>query len=64
MQLSDLKSNPHDGKIHRDLIDHTVGVPFYPLTGSEYYKLLHLNRFHGSTHINDKHNKNNEKKIG
>ena len=63
MQLSDLNSKPHGGKILRDLIDCAIGVRFYPTLGSEDYKILRLGRFHGSTHINDNHIKNYKKKI-
>ena len=63
MQLADLKSKPHGGKILRDIIERTTGDFFYPFQGSEHYNLIRLNMFHGSTHINDKHRKNDETKI-
>ena len=63
MQLSHLYSNPHGRKNLRDIIDHAIGVRFYPTPGSEHYKLLCLYRFHGFTHINDDHRNNNENKI-
>ena len=47
IQLADLNSNPHGGKILRDLIDHAIGSRFYPNTGSKQYKLLWLDQFHG-----------------
>ena len=40
MHFADLKSKPHGRKILRDLIDHVIGVCFYPPPGSENYKLL------------------------
>ena len=63
MQLADLKSKPHGGKILRDIIELTTGDFFYPFQGSEHYKLFRLKMSHGYTHINDKHGKNNETKI-
>ena len=63
MQLADLKSKPHGGKILRDLIERVIGLCFYTSPGSEQYKLLHLERFHGSNKINDNHRDNYEKKI-
>ena len=63
MKLSDLNSNPHGVKSLRDLINFKIGFLFYPTPGSEHYKLLQLDRFHGYTHINDNHRKNSEKKL-
>ena len=34
MQLADPNSKPHGGKIIRDIIEHTIGVRFYPPPGS------------------------------
>ena len=63
MKLSDFNSKPNDGKILRYLIERVIGVRFDPPPGSEYYKLISLNSFHVSTHINDKHSKHNKKKF-
>ena len=63
MQLAYLNFKPHGGKILIDLIDHVIGVCFYPPPGSEHYKLLHPDKFHGSTHINDEYRNNDNKKI-
>ena len=45
----------------RDLIDRAIGVRLYTPPGSEHYKLLYLDWFHGSTHHqappNDKYTK-------
>ena len=62
MQLADLNSKPHGGKILRDLIYRVIGVCFYPPPVSEYHKILLLDRFHGTSHINNSHRKNNEMK--
>ena len=40
MQLSYINPKPHEGNIMRGIIDHTIGVRFYPPPGSEHYKLL------------------------
>ena len=53
MQLADINSKPHVGKILKDLIERVIGVCFYPPPVPEHYKLLCLDRFHGYTHIND-----------
>ena len=63
MQLADLNSKPHGGKILRDLIDHKIGVRFYLTPGSEHYRILRLNNFHASTHINDNHSNYDNKKM-
>ena len=67
MQLANLNSKFHGVKILRDIIDCAIGVRFYPPPGSEYYKLICLDRFHGSTchqtPSNDKHIKNDEKRV-
>ena len=63
MQLSDLNSNPHGRKSLRDIIYHAIGVHFYPPPGSEHYKLIFLEKFHGTSHIIDNHRKNNKTKI-
>ena len=60
MQHSDLNSKPHGRIILRDLIDRAIGSCFYPPTGSEHYKLIQLDQFHGPSHINDNHKNNNE----
>ena len=60
MQLSDLTSKPHGRKILRDLIDCAIGSFLYPPTGSEHYKLLQLDQFHGPSHINNNRKKNND----
>ena len=61
MQLADLNSKPCGVKRHRDIIDRAIGINLYPPTESEHYKLLRLNKFHGSTYhqtpYNDKHRK-------
>ena len=63
MQLVDINSKYHGGKILRDIIDCAIGFHFYYIPGLEHYKLLFLDRFHGSTHTNDNHINNNENKI-
>ena len=63
MQPADLNSNPHSRNIIRYLIDRTIGLRVYPCPGLEHYKLLHLDNFHVSTHVNDTHSKNNKTKI-
>ena len=63
MQLADLKSKPHSGKSLRYLIDRAIGVRFYTPPESEHYKLLQLDQFHGTPHINDNHRNNNETKL-
>ena len=62
-QLADINYKPYGGKIFRYLIDRMIGARFYPHPGSEHYKILHLDRFHVSTHINDKHCRNYVTKI-
>ena len=62
MQLSDLNSKPSGIKSLRDIIYRAVVSHFYTHPGSKNYTLLFLNRFHGSTQINDKHSKNDERK--
>ena len=62
MQLAGLNSKPHGVKSLRDIIDRTIGFCFYPPPVSEHYKLLHLEKFHESTDINNKHKNNNETK--
>ena len=61
MQLADIKSNPRGGKILIDISDRAIGVRVYPPSGSEHYKLLRLDRLHGSTchqkPLHDKHSK-------
>ena len=63
MQLSDLNSKPHGGKILRDIADRAIGVRFYSTPGLEHYKPLRLDRFCGSTHINVNHRNNDEAKV-
>ena len=63
MQPADLKSKPRCGKGLRDLIYRAIGVCFYPPPGSEHYKLIILERFHGSNCINDKRRNNDETKV-
>ena len=59
MHLFDLKFKPHGRKSLRNVIDRTTGVLLYSPPGSEHYKLLHLDRFHGSTcHQTPSHGKN------
>ena len=58
IQLAGLNSNPHGGKGLRDLIYRAIGVLFYPPPGSKHYKLLQLEQFHGTSHINDNHKNN------
>ena len=62
IQLDDLKSKPHGRNILRGLINCAFGVHFYPPPGPEHYKPLFLDRFHGYTHTNDNHRKNDETK--
>ena len=63
MQFYDLNFKPHGGKILWDIINHVIGVRFYPTPVSGYYKLLCLDRFHGSTQINDKYSNNDDTKF-
>ena len=63
IQLYDLNSKPHGGKSLLDIIYWVIGVHLYPPPGLENYKLHLLDRFHGSTHINDNHSNNDNKKI-
>ena len=63
MQLSDLNSDPHVRKGLRDLIDRMIVVCFYPPPGSQYHKLLCLDKFHGYTHISETHRNNDETKL-
>ena len=63
MQLSDIDSKTHGRKSLRDIIDRVIGVRLYPPPGSEHYKLLRLDKFHGSTYINDNQSKHDKKKI-
>ena len=60
MQIYDLNSKPRGVKSLRDIIDHAIGLRFYPPPGPEHYKLLQIEWFHGPYHINDNHKKNNE----
>ena len=60
MKLSVLNSKPCGGKSLRDIIDQAIGVHFYPTTGPEHYKILHLDKVNVSTYIND----NRRKSIG
>ena len=62
MQLSDLNSKPDCGKSLSNLIDRAIGFRFYPPTGLEHYKIVCLNNFHLSTHINGNHKKNDDMK--
>ena len=48
---------PSQQTIALGIILRAIRVCFNPPPGSEYYKLLCLDSFHGSTHINDKHSK-------
>ena len=50
MQLVDINYKHHGGKSLRDIIDRSIVFRFYPPPGSDHYKLLPLDRFHGSTH--------------
>ena len=52
MQLDDLNSKPQDGKGLQNLIDHAIGVQFYPPPGSLHYQQLRLGQFHDPPHIN------------
>ena len=52
MQLADLNSKHHGGKVLRNLIDYDIGSHFYTLPGSVKYKLIHLDQIHGPSHIN------------
>ena len=63
MQISDLNSKPLGVKSLRDLINRTIVVRLYPPLGSEHYRILHLEMFHESTHINDNQRENYETKI-
>ena len=60
MKLADLNSKSHGKKILRDLIDHAIGTRFCPPPGSQHYKLLRLDQFHGTSHINNNHKNQNE----
>ena len=55
MQLADLNSNPHGGKIHIDFIDPSIGTWFYLPPWSEQYKLIQLDQFHVPSYINNNH---------
>ena len=57
MQLSDLNSKPHGGKILQNIINLAIGTILYPHPGSLNYQLLCLVQFHGPTHINCEQNK-------
>ena len=63
IQLADLNSKPHGGKILRDIADRAIGVRFYSTPGLKHYKPLRLDRFCGSTHINVNHRNNDEAKV-
>ena len=60
MQLVDLKSDPHGGKILRNIIDRAVGAHFYPPPRSEHSKLLCLDHFYGPFQINCEQEKKSE----
>ena len=57
MQLADLNSKPHDGKILQNIIDRAIGIQFYPPTGSFHYQQLCMGQFHKTNHINFDQNK-------
>ena len=63
MQLADLKSKPHGVKSLRYLINRDIGFYLYPPPGSEHYKYLKLDQFHGTSNIKDNHKNNNETKF-
>ena len=63
MQLSDLDSKPRGGKILRDIIYRAIVFRVYSPPVSEHYTIHCLDKFLGSTHINDKHSKNDYTKI-
>ena len=63
MQLADLNSKSHGKKSLVYLIDHVIGSHFYPPPGSEHYKLLQRDKLHGTSHIFNNHEKNNETKL-
>ena len=52
MQLADLNSKPHGRKSLLNIIDHSIGVRFYPPPGSLHYQQLRLGKFHEPNHIN------------
>ena len=52
IQLADLNSKPHGGKILINIIDCAIGTRFYPPTGSVHCKILRLDQFHVPFHIN------------
>ena len=52
MQLADLNSKPRGIKSHQNLIDHAIGIQFYPPPGSLHYQKIILGQFHDLTHIN------------
>ena len=51
VQLADLKSKLHKGKVLKKFFYRATGVRLYPPPGSEHCKLLCLNSFHVSTHL-------------
>ena len=61
MQPADLDFKPHGGKGIIDTIDCMIGLHVYPPPELEHYKLIFIDRFHGSTHHqtppHDKHRK-------
>ena len=60
MQLDNLNYKSHCRKSLRDIIDCVIGFRFYPTSGSEHYKLLHIEQFHVPSNINGNHKNNNE----
>ena len=62
MKLAD-PSNPRGGKSLSNLIDCAIGSCFYPPPGSEHYKLLWLDRFHGPSHTNNNQEKKSDNRM-
>ena len=60
MQLADINSKHHGRNSLRDIIHRTIGLHFYPNPGSQNYKLLRLEQFHGTIDINVNNKENND----
>ena len=62
IKLADLNSKSHGRKSLWNIIDHAIGIIFYPPPGSLHYQLLRLGQLHGSSHINCEQKKKGEVK--
>ena len=63
MKLADLNSKPYGGKSLINIIDRAIGAHFYSPPGSVHYKLLCLDQFYGTSHINCEKKKKSEIKM-